>query len=139
LLGPNPGPALFRGDDQEADNLGTWGLATRYKPTKLDVELGLYYYQFHDRMPQIYLRPGIAPDGTIIDPSVIDLARGKVGEYFLVYPENVHLVGASFSTQVGDFSIGGEMSGRIDTPLVSTPQPYCRESKPTMTTDPSMR
>ncbi len=126
LLGPNPGPALFRGDDLDADDLGTWGLATRYKPKQFDVELGLYYYQFHDRMPQVYLRPGLvtAPDGTpvVIDPSVVRLQRGQVGEYFLVYPENVHLIGASFSTQIGDFSVGGEMSGRIDTPLVSTPQ-----------------
>jgi hypothetical protein len=122
LLGPNPGPALFHGPDTQADDLGTWGLATRYRSTKLDVELGLYYYQFHDRMPQVYLRPGIAPDGTIIDPTVIDLARGKVGEYYLVYPENVQLIGASFSTQVGDVSLGGEMSARFNTPLVSTPQ-----------------
>lgn len=125
LLGPNPGPALYRGNDMEADNLGTWGLATRYRPTAFDVELGLYYSQFHDRMPQIYLRPGLVstPGGPVmIDPSVVDLARGQVGEYFLVYPENVHLIGASFSTQVGDVSLGGELSGRIDTPLVSTPQ-----------------
>jgi hypothetical protein len=126
LLGPNPGPALFRGDDLDADNLGTWGLATRYKPKKLDVELGLYYYQFHDRMPQVYVRPGLvtAPDGTpvVIDPEVVRLGRGQVGEYYLVYPENVHLIGASFSTQIGDVSLGGEMSGRLNTPLVSTPQ-----------------
>jgi hypothetical protein len=122
LLGPNPGPALFRGPDTYADDLGTWGLATRYKPKAFDVELGLYYYQFHDRMPQVYLQPGIAPDGTIIDPTVINLARGQVGEYYLVYPENVQLIGTSFSTQVGDVSLGGEMSGRFNTPLVSTPQ-----------------
>ncbi len=126
LLAPNPGPALFRGDDLTGDNLGTFGLATRYKPTKLDVELGLYYYQFNDRMPQVYLRPGLvfAPDGTpvVIDPSVVHLRRGQVGEYFLVYPERVQLIGASFSTQVGDVSLGGEMSGRLNTPLVSTPQ-----------------
>lgn len=122
LLGPNPGPALYRGKDMEADNLGTWGLATRYRSTAFDVELGLYYYQYHERMPQIYLQPGIAPDGTVINPGVIDLARGQVGEYFLVYPEEVQLIGTSFSTQVGDVSLGGEMSARIDTPLVSSPQ-----------------
>jgi Protein of unknown function (DUF1302) len=122
LLGPNPGAALFRGDDMDADNLGTWGLATRYRPTNLDVELGLYYSQFHDRMPQVYLQPGLTPTGMLIDPSVLDLAHGKVGEYYLVYPENVQLIGASFSTQVGDISLGGEMSGRFNTPLVSTPQ-----------------
>jgi hypothetical protein len=97
LLGPNPGPALFRGDDLDADDLGTWGLAPRYKP-------------------KLFGTP------VVIDPSVVRLQRGQVGEYFLVYPENVHLIGASFSTQIGDFSVGGEMSGRIDTPLVSTPQ-----------------
>lgn len=122
LLGPNPGPALFRGKDMEADNLGTWGLSTRYRPAAFDVELGLYYYQYHERMPQIYLQPGVAPDGTVINPGVINLARGQVGEYFLVYPEEVQLIGTSFSTQVGDVSLGGELSGRIDTPLVSTPQ-----------------
>ncbi len=122
LLGPNPGPALFRGKDMEADNLGTWGLSTRYRPRAFDVELGLYYYQYHERMPQVYLQPGIAPDGTVINPGVVNLARGQIGEYFLVYPENVHLIGTSFSTQVGDVSLGGELAGRIDTPLVSTPQ-----------------
>ena len=123
LLGPNPGPALFRGKDMvDSSDLGTFGLGLHYRPQNHDLELGLYWYQYNDRMPQVYLRPGIAPNGMVIDPSVVNLANGQVGEYYLVYPEKVQLVGASFSTQVGNVSLGGEASARFNTPLVSTPQ-----------------
>jgi hypothetical protein len=52
----------------------------------------------------------------------VDLSRGQVGEYSLVYGEDINVVGGSFSTQVGAANVSGEASYRMDTPLVSSPQ-----------------
>ena len=53
----------------------------------------------------------------------MDLAQGKVGEYALVFPERISLVGASFSTTIGGASVAGEVHWRHRMPLASTPQP----------------
>jgi hypothetical protein len=114
LLGPNPAPALSRGNDLgggdttsefgEGD-IGQFGISTRFHLPKLDnVEFGLYYMRFHEKSTYwLYLDPARA-------------------EYSLVFPENIHLIGASFSTQIGPFNVGGDLSGRMNTPLVSSAQ-----------------
>jgi hypothetical protein len=113
LLLPMPaGAALFRGHDLSARTLGQWGASARYRAESLDTDFGLYFVRFHDKLPQLYLRPGEA-----LDPGV-----GKVGEYSLVFPEQITLVGASFSTSVGGASLAGEVHWRHRMPLASTPQ-----------------
>ncbi len=123
--GSPPGTALFRGEDLEARDSGQWGVAVRLQPPSVDVEFGLYYYVYHDRVPQVYITPGLVdtPLGPmVIDPTVVDLSVGKIGEYSLVFGEDIKVVGASFSTQVGSANVSGEVSYRMDTPLVSSPQ-----------------
>lgn len=123
--GAPPGAAFFRGRDLDGDDSGQWGVAVKYRPDQIDWEFGLYYYTYHDRAPQIYLRPGmvVTPGGAmILDPSVVDMSIGKIGEYFLVYPEEIEILGASFTTQFGDVSLAGEVHMRFDTPLQSAPQ-----------------
>ncbi len=121
LLGPNPGPALFRADDMGAGDstsafgdteFGAFGTALRFRIPNVDVDWGLYYHKYDDPTPQIYLYPG----------ANVNLAIGKVGEYRLIYPKNIQMIGASFGTQIGPANVSGEVGGRIDTPLVSTPQ-----------------
>jgi len=107
-----PGSALFRGRDVEGSDIGQWGISTRYRAQGVDTDFGLYYIRFHEKLPQLYLRQGAGAD-----PSI-----GKVGEYSLVYPEDVRLIGASFATTVADVSLAGELHVRRNTPLAGTPQ-----------------
>jgi hypothetical protein len=116
-----PGVALWRGDDMGAgdgtdefgeSDFGAFGASLRFRLPSVDADWGLYYHLYNDTAPQVYLYPG----------RNVDLAAGKVGEYALVYPEDIHMLGASFGTQIGPANVSGEVSGRIDTPLVSTPQ-----------------
>jgi hypothetical protein len=136
LLGPNPpgglGPAFWRGPDMGGGNdtgqvgqaeLGAFGMAARY--SKWGVDWGLYYHRYNETLPQVYIRPGViqTPGGpVVIDPSIINLARGKIGEYYEVFPKDINMVGASFGTVLGAVNVSGEASARLHTPLVSTPQ-----------------
>lgn len=38
-------------------------------------------------------------------------------QYFLAFPENVHMVGVSFNTSIGDTSVGGEVAYRPNAPI----------------------
>jgi len=106
---PGGGPlAFFRGPDIEAKDSGQYGIQMRYRPEGENVEYGLYALRFHDKNFQVYLRPaGFNP------------VSGRIGDYALVYPENIRAYGASFSTTVGSVSVGGEASVRRNTPLAS--------------------
>lgn len=124
LLGPNPGPAFFRAPDLSAKKSGQWGVGVRYAAST-DLELGLYYLNYHDKLPQAYLRPGAAvtPLGLVVlDPVLFNPAIGKFGEYLLVYPEDIRVVGGSFSTTLLSANMAGEVSYRRNAPLVSSPQ-----------------
>ncbi|MBI5594299.1 MAG: DUF1302 domain-containing protein [Deltaproteobacteria bacterium] len=123
LLGPNspgrPGPAFYRGGDLGAGNstsefgegnLDQFGTALRFRSEGLDTEFGIYYEHYNEKSPYwIYM-----------DPTKANYAIGKIGEYDLVFPKNVHMMGASFGTQFGAVNVSGEASGRFNTPLLST-------------------
>ena len=111
FFGPD-GEALFHGRDQTARDQGQWGISTRYWLEPVDIDFGLYYLRFHEKLPQLYLLPGAG----------LDPALGKTGEYSLVYPEEIQLIGVSFATTVADVSLAGEVHGRFNTPLASIAQ-----------------
>src|SRR5690606_30888940 len=73
-----------------------------------DSEYGFYAAQFHDKMPQFYVRPGV------------NVKPGSVGDYVMVYGENIRTVGASFSTLLGETNVAGELSFRDNMPLVGS-------------------
>ena len=111
LVGPpvvsGGGPlAFFRGQDIEAKNSGQGGAQVRFRLGETD--LGLYAIRYHDKSPQLYMRP------TATDP-----VTGRVGEYLWVYPENIRSFGASASHTFGDVNVAGEVSARRNTPLAS--------------------
>ena len=108
----SPPTAFFRGNDLQASDSGQWGIAARYRSEALDTDFGLYYLRFNEKLPQIYLRPGLGADPVL----------GKIGEYSLVYPEDIEVIGASFSTNVGAANVAGELHVRRNMPLASTPQ-----------------
>lgn len=101
ILGP--GASLYRGKDFDAKDSGQGGMQLKYRAG--DYEFGLYAAQFHDKMPQFYVRPGVNPAG------------GYIGDYMLTYAEKVKTVGASISTLVGDTNVSAEVSARKDMPL----------------------
>lgn len=107
---PSGNPAaFFHGNDKEARSSGQGGLQLRYAGETVDY--GLYAIQYHDKTPQLYLRPG-APD----------FASGQVGDFYWVFPEDIRALGASFATTVEEFSFAGEASLRWNMPLVSNGQ-----------------
>jgi hypothetical protein len=93
----------------------SFGVAARFRVPCVDADWGLYYHRYNETEPQVYayLGKGINP---------YNAARGKQGEYFLVFPKHIHMIGASFGTQIGDINVSGEVSARINTPLTSLPR-----------------
>lgn len=109
LFGPfGPNGTLHRGNDLDAKDSGQGGIQVKFRVG--DTEYGLYAAQFHDKLPQFYVRPGLNADP----------ASGTDGDYVLVFAENIRTVGASFATLLGDANVSGEISFRENQPLVAT-------------------
>ncbi|MGP1397997.1 MAG: DUF1302 domain-containing protein [Inquilinaceae bacterium] len=109
-----PGTRVRRSETRDAGDLGDFGLALRYFAPELnDTEFGLYYINYNSRLPLISARTG----------SAASLAGGLPGyvnsaSYFIEYPENINLFGASFNTQLPTgTSLQGEYSFRKDQPF----------------------
>ncbi|MFA5119654.1 DUF1302 domain-containing protein [Zavarzinia sp.] len=104
ILGP--GVVAHRGDDINARASGQGGFQVKYTPG--DIEYGFYAAQFHDKIPQFYVRPGVNAD------------PGTVGDYVEVFGEDIRTVGASVSTVLGDTNVAAELSFRDNMPLVAS-------------------
>lgn len=105
-----PGLGFVRGADVKAKDSGQGGAQIRFRPSGGDIEYGLYALRYHSKAPFLSVSPGEGADPT----------AGVVGTYRLVYPENIKLFGASFSTAVGDANVAGEVAVRRGTPLDSS-------------------
>lgn len=103
--------AFFHGNDKEAKDSGQGGVQLRWRTESVD--WGVYAIRFHDKNPQLNVRPDFAN----LNPQT-----GKAGEYYWVYPEGIESLGASFSTTLGNYNIAGEVSTRWNQPLASTNQ-----------------
>ncbi len=103
--------AFFRGNDKEAKDSGQGGVQLRWRTETVD--WGVYAIRFHDKSPQLNVRPNFAN---------LDPVSGKAGEFYWVYPEGIEALGASFSTTLGNFNLAGELSTRWNQPLASTNQ-----------------
>lgn len=104
ILGP--GQSVYRGDDQSASDSGQFGAQLKVRAG--DYDFGLYAAQFHDKMPQFYVRPGV------------NAQDGSIGDYVLTYAEDIKTVGASVSTLIADANVSAEASFRDDMPLVAS-------------------
>lgn len=89
-----------RNPDEEAKNGGQWGVAGH--TTVGDTEFGLYYSRYHETMP--FLTANV-PAGI----SAFELAQ--------FWPEELDMLGASWSTTLGSWSFAGEVAYRPDRPL----------------------
>jgi hypothetical protein len=63
-------------------------------------DVGLYALRYDSKAPQVY-------------------ANFASGKYYLVYPRDIQIYGASLGTTVGSTNLGFEVSGRRNMPLVS--------------------
>jgi hypothetical protein len=108
FLAPGCAVAVSRNPDVTPDDdPDQFGFALRYYSPELnDTEFGLYYLRYHSRLPLI--------NGfSITDPSP------SSARFFISYPEDIDLFGASFNTTAFNqtLSIAGEVSYRDGVPL----------------------
>ena len=103
-------PVVYRNENgrREADDDGQFGLAFRYFSEELNnTEFGLYAAKYHSRLP---VASGIYNTG---HPIISTLAS----EYYIEYPEDIKMLGLSFSTNIGDIAWSGEISHKTDVPM----------------------
>src|SRR5690606_33111280 len=113
------GTYLDRAPDIEPDDGGQYGAALRYYSMDLNTEFGLYFINNHLTTPIISAynwveQPSGEPGGTYSHPNGIPIAGPN---YVIEFPEDNKLYGASFATNIGLWSVGGEISHRPDSPV----------------------
>lgn len=118
-------------DDKPVDSAGQFGVAFRYNFA--NTELGLFYMNYHSHKPVAQAVTGEAngvATNTDVQLAVADcVADGQFNlatctgamnaahyldttKYQLVYPEDIQMIGLTFSTTVGDLSLSGELAYR---------------------------
>ncbi|MGX1186442.1 hypothetical protein AB7M29_004121 [Pseudomonas sp. F-14 TE3623] len=103
--------AFYHGKDKDAKDSGQGGLQLRIRGETVD--WGLYAIRFHDKSPQLNVRPDFAN----LNPQT-----GNAGQFYWLYPEGIEAVGGSFSLTQGNYNIAGEISTRWHQPLASSNQ-----------------
>ncbi|HMM54037.1 MAG TPA: DUF1302 domain-containing protein [Candidatus Desulfobacillus sp.] len=101
-----PMPYLLREHSMNARNSGQGGMQLRYRAESHDAEYGFYAVKYHHKDPILYMKFGPF------------LPSGQMGTYSLVYPEDIKAVGASATTNLGEWNLGAEASFRSNMPLV---------------------
>ena len=96
---------------------GQFGLSAQ--ATIGEWDLGLYGLRYDSKAPEVYtfLQPGFLAQtspGNLLSKGVY-----QAGYYQLVYPRDIQIYGASFSTNLGAANVAGEVSTRRNMPLVS--------------------
>jgi hypothetical protein len=107
------GSAVPRVDADEPSQQGQYGAALRFFTDNLGgAEFGLYFENYHSRLPLL-----MGTTGTSTGLFAGNYAA--TANYFVTYPEDIKLFGASFNTQLGRTGIAwqGEVSHRLDVPL----------------------
>ncbi len=113
-LGPEgiPGAGIPR-NNREARDSGQYGAALHvFAPPLNDTEFGVFYVNYHSRLPVISAKTG-TPGGAAMNDY-----PGSM-RYLVEYPEDVHLFGVSFNTMLKESGIAlqGEYSFRPNAPL----------------------
>jgi len=100
-----PGLTIRRGMNADVSESGQYGLAMRYFAQELnDTEFGFYYLNYHSRLP-------------LLSGRAVTNSSPESGEYFVEYPEDIHLIGLSLNTTVGTVALGVEHTYRPNQPL----------------------
>jgi len=156
---PSSAVALPRGDTDEADDDGQFGVAARYFAPSIETEFGLYYINYHSQAPII---SGHAPDLSKIQPGdpitsltatppsvlatlPLTTVRGAFtttnplgtalllpyADYFAEYPEDIQLFGASFNTTM-DMGLPGGATAVAGEISMRKDQPFQLEDGDTL-------
>ncbi len=124
------GVVIPRGGDRDARDSGQWGTALRWLGD--DTEYGLYFMNYHSRTPTVgTTTAGLSTLAAL--PGLVGIANGLApgsgaglaqsvmlgrGQYYLEYPEDIRLYGASFSTTLPTGTAWtGEISYRPNAPV----------------------
>ncbi len=119
------GVRVPRGPDRDARDSGQYGVALRFMSDALDTEFGAYYMNYHSRQPflsstaasqQVYN----AAQALLTGPAAAlrPIAVAANSQYFIEYPEDIHLYGLSFSTTLPTGTAWqGEISYRPNAPV----------------------
>jgi hypothetical protein len=99
------GAAVARVDGTTPSDSGQYGAALRwFKEDWNATEFGFYFLNYHSRLPVL--------NGTALRSGSLQSA-----DYYTVYPEDIHLYGLSFNTNIGTWALAGEVSYRPNLPL----------------------
>jgi hypothetical protein len=105
LIGLGCQVSFPREETRYAKDSGQYGAALRYFAEGMGgTEFGFYYLNYHSRLPLI--------SGRAVTTSALNSGR-----YWTEYPEDIHLWGVSFNTNVGTWSLAGEVTYRPNAPL----------------------
>jgi hypothetical protein len=118
----NTGSAIPLVGDSGGSNSGQYGLSFHYRPEWIDASFGFYYEHYNAKTPFITY---------VVDPAYASYNPASAA-YTIEYPSKRQLFGLSYSTSLGDWALGGELSWRpndavmIDTsvPTVNGRNPY---------------
>jgi hypothetical protein len=135
-----------RGADDTPSDGGQFGVAMRFFTEKLQgAEFGLYYMKLASRLPIVSARTGTAAavaegstaalaignpasaTAAAVGPTAAQNIGGSIGvdryaqtaNYFIEYPEDIDVIGASFNSEVGNsgWALQGEYSFKRGMPL----------------------
>lgn len=112
--------AVPRGRNLEGDDDDQFGLAVRYfSPELHDTEFGLFYLKYNNRLPNL--------SASVLNAPPAEYVPGSFGgglpdylqtvNYHAEYVNEIEMIGASFSTEVGGVALQGEYSFKKDAPL----------------------
>jgi len=112
-----------RGGDRDARDSGQYGLAMRWLGDA--TEYGVYFMNYHSRTPNLSMQNtdllGIQAAGAAFGLAGAEALQAVLlgrGQYFLEYPEDIRLYGASFSTTLPTGTAwSGEISYRPNAPI----------------------
>jgi hypothetical protein len=91
--------------NNEPSNSGQYGAALRWFVESLNsTEFGFYFLNYHSRLP---LGSGVSVANSAVNSA----------SYFIEYPEDIQLWGASFNSNIGTWALSGEVSYRPNLPL----------------------
>lgn len=96
--------------DIEPDEFGQWGIGTRFR-TSLETEWGLYYLNYHDRIPL----------------TEYTFERNATsGHYNIRYFDDIELYGATMTTSLGMASVAAEVTYKKGAPVLVNTSFYGR-------------
>ncbi len=113
-----------RSSDRNVSDKGQYGVAFRYLSDWNNTEFGLYYVNYHSRIPLFSGIKGTPTSALTATPFGALAGQTGTATYFAEYPENIRLIGLSFNTAgPAGIALQGEISYRPNNPIqLATPE-----------------